>query len=143
MKRLLMFLCTAVLLSGCGSAKQMEYQFEGESEQWEAVFLYKAQQKKTKKDEMTTYETKDDEKLTLRYKGKLGDLSSVRKLKYSYETSSSSSERIEELDEPMRSQTLYLAGMSKGGALIEKDEVIQVKVQWDDEEETLLLKNTR
>lgn len=143
MRKVLILIGVSIFLSACGSSKEMEYLYEGESEHWEAVFLYKGQQKKKKEDNVTRFETKDDKNLELRYKGKLEDLSSVRNLKYSYETSSSSAEHIEELDEPLKSPTLHLTGMSKGGQLIEKDEVIKVKVKWDDEEETLLLKNTR
>jgi len=65
------------------------YQFIGESEHWEAVYSYKATEIWGRIGKQTTHSSKDNYVLTLKYKGSLEELSSMKNLEYSYETTNS------------------------------------------------------
>ncbi|MED3911959.1 hypothetical protein P4597_22870 [Peribacillus simplex] len=62
------------------------YQFTGESEHWEAVYSYEGTELWGENDEQTTHSSKDSYELVLKYKGSLKELSSMKNLEYTYET---------------------------------------------------------
>ncbi|WP_253702048.1 hypothetical protein [Bacillus sp. FJAT-27445] len=141
MKKIITLLFTIMLLTACSETTTNDYQFSGESEHWEAEYSYKGTEKWGEKDGKKTYSNEDSYEFVLKYKGSLEELSSLQKLEYSYETISSSGKRTEELTEPPSTVTFSSSGSSKGGAKVSKDEVIKVKVKWDDFEESFELHN--
>ncbi|MFJ7512544.1 hypothetical protein ACIQW7_24305 [Peribacillus simplex] len=117
------------------------YQFIGESENWEAVYSYKATEIWGENGKQTTHSSKDNYVLTLKFKGSLEELSSMKNLEYSYETTISSGNKREAYPEPPSEKVFKTSGSSVNGAMVGKDEVIKVNVKWDDNEESFKLHN--
>ena len=141
MKKIAALLFTIMLLTACSETTTNDYTFSGDSEYWEAEYLYKGTEKWGEKDERKTYSNEDSYKFVLKYKGSLEELSSLQKLEYSYETISSSGKSTEEFTEPPSTLTFSSSGSSEGGAKVSEDEVIIVNVKWDDFEESFELHN--
>ncbi|MCM3412690.1 hypothetical protein [Metabacillus litoralis] len=141
MKKIAALLFTIMLLTACSETTTNDYTFSGDSEYWEAEYLYKGTEKWGEKDEKKTYSNEDSYKFVLKYKGSLEELSSLQKLEYSYETISSSGKSTEEFTEPPSTLTFSSSGSSEGGAKVSEDEVIIVNVKWDDFEESFELHN--
>ena len=130
-----------MLLTACSETTNNDYKFSGESEQWEAEYFYKGTEKWGEKNETKTYSNEDGYEFVLKYKGSLEELSSLQKLKFSYETNSSSGYKNEHFTEPPQTVIFSTSGASKGGAKVSEDEVIKVNVKWDDFEESFELHN--
>lgn len=141
LKRIAILLFTIMLLTACSETTTNDYKFTGESENWEAEYLYKGTEKWGEKDGKKSYSNEDSYEFVLEYKGSLEELSSLQKLEYSYETISSSGKSTEEFTEPPSTVTFSSSGSSKGGAKVSEDEVIIVNVKWDDFEESFELLN--
>ncbi len=143
LKKIATLLFTIMLLTACSETTTNDYKFSGESENWEAEYLYKGTEKWGEKDERTTYSNEDSYEFILKYKGSIEELSSLQKLEYSYETISSAAESIEEFAVPPSTLTFSSRGSSDGGAKVSEDEVIKVNVKWDDFEESFELHNNK
>lgn len=141
MKKILTLLFTLMVLTACTKSVNNEYNFIGESEHWEAEYVYKSTENWGKSNGKTTYENQDEYEIQLKYKGTLEELSSMKKMEYSYETKNSSGEFSTEFTEPTKKLVFKGSGGSTGGAKLEKDEVILVKVKWNDFEESFELRN--
>ncbi|MGG4155963.1 hypothetical protein [Peribacillus muralis] len=157
MKKMITVLFLMMVLTACANATDKEnleatkkdstkktehhYQFTGESEHWEAVYSYKATQLWGRENGQITYSSKDNYVLTLKYKGSLKELSSMKKLEYSYETTASSGSKTEDYPDPPRENSFKTSGGSKNGALVGKGEVIKVNVKWADNDESFELRN--
>ena len=116
MKKILMLLLfTILILTACTEVTKNEitkeeinkdevtnnnYKFIGESKHWEAEYIYKGTETWGDNNGTKTYSNKDNYEFVLKYKGTLKELSSMKKLEYSYETISSSGETTEEFTEP-------------------------------------------
>ena len=130
-----------MLLTACSETTFNEYKFSGESEHWEAEYLYKGIEKWDKKDGKHTYSNEDGFEFVLKYKGSLKELSLFQSLEYSYVTKSSSGKNTEVFTEPPSTVRFSTSGNKKGGAKVNKDEIIKVHVKWDDFEESFELHN--
>ncbi|PEL13096.1 hypothetical protein [Bacillus sp. AFS017336] len=120
------------------------YEFIGESEHWESEYLYKGTETTRKNDKgVISYSIKDNYELVLKFKGSLKELSSMKKLVYSFKTNSSSGESKAEFSEPPKERVFTSRGSSEGGAKVDKDEVIQVHVKWNESEESFELHNKK
>lgn len=128
-----------MLLTACSETTNNDYKFSGESEHWEAEYSYKGTEKWGEKDGQRTYSNEDSYQFVLKYKGSIEELSSLKKLEYSYETNSKRGKTTEEYTEPPSTGTFSSSGGSKGGAKVHEDEVIKVNVKWDDFEESFEL----
>lgn len=118
------------------------YQFAGESEHWEALYSYKATELWGENGAgQLTNSSKDSYELVLKYKGSLEELSSMKNLEYTYETTSSSGTKTESYTEPPSENVFKTSGASENGALVGEGEVIKVNVKWDDNEESFELHN--
>ncbi|WP_458353592.1 hypothetical protein [Peribacillus frigoritolerans] len=117
------------------------YQFTGESEHWEAVYSYEGTELWGENDGQTTHSSKDNYKLVLTYKGSLEELSSMKNLEYTYETTTSSGSKTEAYTEPPSEKVFTIGGGSENGAIVGEGEVIQVNVKWDGFEESFELHN--
>ena len=60
--------------------------FKGESEHWEAEYVYRGTEVWRKDNGKRTYSNEDSYQLVLKYKGSLEELSSIRKLEYAHKT---------------------------------------------------------
>ncbi|MFJ7753240.1 hypothetical protein ACQKGI_06950 [Peribacillus muralis] len=69
------------------------------------------------------------------------ELSSMKKLEYSYETTASSGSKTEDYPDPPNENSFKTSGGSKNGALVGKGEVIKVNVKWADNDESFELRN--
>ena len=143
MKRMLTFLFPLFLLTACTNITHNDYKFTGESEHWKAEYSYKGTETRGVDNGIGTYSSEDSYKFTLTYKESLEELSSMRKLEYSYSTLHSNGKRTEEFIEPTITKIFSSSGGSKNGAKVNEDEVILVKVKWDDVEESILLDNKK
>ena len=141
LKKIIILLFTLILLTACSETTINDYKFSGESVHWEADYSYKGTEKWGEKGGVKTYSNEDGYEFVLRYKGALEELSSLKKLEYSYETTFSSGTSTEEFTEPPSKAAFLSSGKSKGGAKVREDEVIKVNVKWDEFEESFELHN--
>ncbi|WP_458411801.1 hypothetical protein ACNQFZ_13170 [Schinkia sp. CFF1] len=157
-KKILMLLFTILILTGLTACMESKndipeevinkdevinnnYKFIGESEHWEAKYIYKGTETWGHNNGTLTYSNEDNYEFVLKYKGALKELSSMKKLEYSYETIHSSGKSTEEFTEPPKELIFTSKGSSGGGAKVNEDEVIQVNVKWDEFEESFELHN--
>ena len=118
------------------------YQFIGDGEHWEAEYSYEATEIWKENDrKQTAHSSKDRYTLVLKYKGSLEELSSMKNLEYTYETTTSSGTQTEQYTEPPREKVFRSGGGSENGAIIGEGEVVKVNVKWDDNEESFELHN--
>lgn len=118
-----------------------DYKFIGESEHWEAEYSYKGTELWKEDDGKTAYSNEDSYEFVLTYKGSLEELSSMKKLEYTYETIYGSGSKIEEYTEPPSEKVFTTSGSSEGGGKVSKGEVLQVNVKWDGFDESFELHN--
>ena len=138
MKKIITLLFSIVLLTACSETTYNDYKFSGESEHWEAEYSFQGTEKSGGKDGSSN---EDSYEFRLKYKGTLEELSSLKKIEYSYETNFSGEDITKEFTEPPSTVTFSSSGHSIGGAEVEEDEVIKVNVKWDDFEESFELHN--
>ncbi|WP_342614621.1 hypothetical protein [Peribacillus frigoritolerans] len=152
MKKIFTLLFLMMVLTACDSnitkkdtnseeKTEHNYQFTGESEHWEAVYSYEGTELWGANDEQTTHSSKDSYELVLKYKGSLKELSSMKNLEYTYETTTSSGTKTEAYKEPLSEKVFTIRGGSENGAIIGEGEVIKVNVKWDGSEESFELHN--
>ncbi|WP_394186230.1 hypothetical protein [Metabacillus halosaccharovorans] len=65
MKKIATLLITLMLLTACSETTLNDYTFSGESEYWEAEYLYKGTEKWGEKDEKKTYTNADSDEFVL------------------------------------------------------------------------------
>jgi len=154
MKKVLTLLFTIVVLTACTEVTKNEitkeeinknevinndYKFNGESKHWEAEYIYKGTETWGDNKGTLTYSNEDNHEFVLKYKGTLKELSSMKKLEYSYETISSGGKSTEEFTEPPKELIFTSKGNSRGGAKVNVDEIIKVNVKWGEFEESFEL----
>lgn len=162
MKNIFLLFCVATMLTGCTHAPQKEkpkeevkkeeisyeeftnnyYQFRGESQHWKATYDYTGT--KVWRDDNGTngyYADKNDHTFVLTYKGPLSELSSIKKMEYTFSTMNSEGYWSEEFEKPPTSVSFSSRGSSEGAADISKDGIVNVQVKWGEKEETFDLHN--
>ncbi|UOQ49829.1 hypothetical protein MUN88_07075 [Gracilibacillus caseinilyticus] len=144
MKKFLSLLClSVVIVVACSEVTHHDYTFTGESEHWEAEYVYEGTEKRREEDGVESYSNEMDYEFILTYKGTLEELSPLERLSYSYETTSSGGESTRTFNEPPSKVTFTKRGGSTGSSVMSKDEVIQVTVKWGEAEELFELRNER
>lgn len=129
-----------IILSACsGEKKHYDLSFKGQGEYWEAEYFFSGTEIWKEIDGKTTYSNKNRDELVLTYKGDLKELSSIKFLEYSYETSAGGGGGTREFTEPPTETTFRSTGGSENGAKVSENEVIQIKVKWDNQEESFEL----
>ncbi|WP_240508100.1 membrane lipoprotein lipid attachment site-containing protein [Virgibacillus indicus] len=142
MKKILTIFFAMIVLTACsGEENQYDYIFTGESEHWEAEYSFSGTEIWGEEDGTTTYSNENRDEFVLTYKGTLKELSSLESLEYSYDTSAGGGSGTREFDEPPKEVTFKSGGSTGNGAKVNDDEVIQVKVKWNDYEESFELHN--
>lgn len=104
--------------------------YKGENEFWTA--------------EYKVYDTKilTDKRLIVSYKKNLSDLSSIKHLEISYESSIGGGKLTEDFgDNPPKERTYTLKGNGSGGMILNKDEVVKVNISIDGKTQTIELRN--
>jgi hypothetical protein len=136
-------LLTVLFLTACSNKEiiDYEYSFTGESEHWAAEYFVQGTEKWGKKNNSVTYSNESSYIFTIKYKGTLEELASVKTLEFAYETNTSGGSKNMEFDEPLTEVVYTTSESSKGGAKVGEDEVIQVNVKWDEAEESFELQN--
>ncbi|MFC7684954.1 hypothetical protein [Ureibacillus sp. GCM10028918] len=121
----------SVFIIGC-TDNTKHYVFKGEGEYWEVEYNYEI-----------TGESKDKYNLLIKYIGELEELSAVNDFSYSYTTSAgeSSGSFIYEENEVTNKMQIGKSGASEGTPILQKDEVIEIIINWGDNVEVIELKN--
>lgn len=139
-----------ILVVGCSKKEVNEnyennYTFQGENDRWEAEFIYKETVTLNDKDDNTDVTTKDNELLTVTYKGELTDLSNVKHLEIAYESDIDSGRLVKDYDEgeSISTKTFTIPSSGSGSPIIDENAVIKVTINLDGEEETIELKNAK
>jgi hypothetical protein len=141
LKKILTVFFAMIILTACSNEEiiNYEYKYVGEGKYWEAEYLLKGTELWGEEDGRGTYSNENSDEFVLKYKGSLKELSSVKHLEYSYETSAGGGGGTREFDDPPKEKIFKSTGGSKNGAKVNEDEIIQVHVKWDDFEESFEL----
>jgi hypothetical protein len=126
-----------MILTACSETINSDYKFAGESDHWEAEYSYKGTEIWGEDDGQRTYSNDGKYEFVLQYKF-IEELSSLKKIEYSYKVNSQGGSGTQEYTEPPR---VVIFG-TKGSAIkVSEDEVIKVHVKWDDFSESFELHN--
>ncbi|EDL65749.1 hypothetical protein [Bacillus sp. SG-1] len=151
---IIVFASLSLILGGCNptsnsvdeslddikEVKELNYNFVGESENWEAELVFKGEEIfiKDPEGDINDYNTRTQSDFKLEYKGELSEIAGSS-LSYSYDTGSEGSEGTrEDLDK----KVIESHGGSKNGSIIPQDSIIEVTVEWNGEKENFILENT-
>ena len=89
--KILALLITLMVLTACAKTTKNDYKFIGESE-----YAYRGTEVWGETNGKKTYSNEDSYEFVLKYKGALEELSSMKRIEYSYETNFSNGEVTEE-----------------------------------------------
>jgi len=134
------------IIAGCSNKEVIRhnYTYKGENEFWTAEYKVNGTGTFTEKDNRTSYESKCSKVFTVTYKKDLSELSSVKHLEISYKSSAGGGKTTEDFDDsPPNEKTYILKKGGTGGAIENKDEVIEVTINLDGKIQTLELKNVQ
>lgn len=148
MKRIVSILILVVILviSGCSNREISEhhYTYRGENNLWSAEYKIDATVTFFKIDDVLNVETYKERMLTVTYKEDISDLSKVKHLIISYNSSTGGGSLDEEFDSEPPTENIYtLKSSSTGSAIENEDETIQVTINIDGEIQTIELMNTK
>ena len=132
------------IIVGCSNKEVIKhnYTYKGENEFWTAEYKVNGTGAFTEKDNKTSYESKCSDVFTVTYKKDLSELSSVKNLEISYESSAGGGEITKDYDDGSSPQETYTMNSgSTNGAIENKDEVIKVIINLDGKIQTIDLKN--
>ena len=139
MKKILTIVLVTLFLTACSDKTHEHYIFVGESEHWEAEFVYDVSEKWGEKNGKGNYSNEEEYMLTFTYKGTESELATIKSITYGYETASRSGSNTEQFTEPLTQTVFKIGGDAKNTARIFPHHVITAKVQWDDFEESFEL----
>lgn len=145
MKKILTVIGALIILTACSNKEiiKYEYNFSGEGENWQAEYLFKGTEIWGEKNGRGTYSNENSDEFILKFKGNLKELSSVKKLEFTYETSAGGGGGTREFDTPPEKIIFKNTGGSKNSAKVYEDETILVHVKWDNFEESFKLQNNK
>ena len=137
-------LLAVFVLTACTKKDVTEYHYTytGENDLWTAEYKVDCNVTFTKKDNITiSTETVSKEELVVTYQGELADLSAVRHVEISYKDSTGGGNLVEDLDpgESISSKVFKLSGGGTNTALPQKDDVVNITIQIDDQTQFLEL----
>lgn len=136
-----------LIITGCLNKEVIKhnYIYKGENEFWIAEYKVNGTGTFTEKNNKTEYEANSNEILTITYKKNLSDLSLVRHLEISYESSAGGGMLTEDFDNnhPLNKKTYTLKSSNIGGAIESKNEVIKVNTNLDGKIQAIELKNVQ
>ena len=135
-----------LIITGCSNKEVIKhnYTYKGENEFWTAEYKVNGTGTFTEKDNKISYESKCSKVLTVIYKKDLTELSSVKHLEISYKSSAGGGKITEDYDDGPPDQKTYTIKIGgTGGAIENKDEVIEVTINLDGKIQTLELKDVQ
>lgn len=147
MKRIVSILMLVVILviPGCSNREIIEhhYTYFGENDLWRAVYKVDATVTFFKVDGVLNVDTYKECILTVTYKKDISDLSKVKNLIISYDTSTGNGSLSQEFDEPPTENIYTLKSRSIGSAITNADESIPVTINIDGEIQIIELTNIK
>lgn len=147
MKRIVSILMLVVILviPGCSNREIIEhhYTYFGENDLWRAVYKVDATVTFFKVDGVLNVDTYKECILTVTYKKDISDLSKVKNLIISYDTSTGNGSLSQEFDEPPTENIYTLKSRSTGSAITNADESIPVTINIDGEIQIIELTNIK
>lgn len=146
MKKILYLFILSLLLIACSEKEELNiedssvitefdknhFEFYGEGQYWETIYDY----------DFT--DTEDQYFLTVTYKGDEKELKNINNFSYSFKSTSnegSGSMQFDENEKEDKKTKFTISGMSKGGTILLKDEIIKFSIIWGENEEEFELKN--
>lgn len=119
------------------------YTFKAENDMWIAEYKVVGTETFTKNNGVLNVETESNNELSITYKGKLTDLSSIRHMELSYESRINSGKMVNdyEKDESITSKTFTIKSGGKNCAIPDENDIIKVIINTDGIEHTLELTN--
>lgn len=112
------------------------YTYSGESENWKASLKFDGKGTFYKKEDgRTGYNSQAKKSFLMEYKGDYADVAG-KMISYSYETTTGGSSGNTEIT---TDKTITGSSGGKGVAMMQKDEVIEVSVEWDGRKETIVM----
>lgn len=135
-----------LIITGCSNKKVVNhnYTYKGENEFWIAEYRVNGTGTFTEENGMTIYKSNCDKILTINYKKNLSDLSSVKHLEISCESSAGNKKLIDNFDNNHPIKKTYTLKSSGSGIAIEnKKEIIKVNIDLGEKTETIELKNVQ
>jgi len=142
----ILILVMIVVISGRSNREVSEhhYIYRGEKNLWNAEYKVDATVTFFKIDGVLNVETYKERILTVTYKGDISDLSKVKHLIISYNSSAGGGSLDEEFDSKPPTENIYtLKSSSTGTAIENEEETIQVTINIDGEIQTIELTNTK
>lgn len=142
-----MIVIILLILIGCSNKEVIKhnYTYKGENEFWTVEYKVNGTGIFTEKNNKTEYESNSNHTLTVTYMKSLSDLSSVKHLEISYESSAGGGKLAEDFNNnhPLNQKTYTLKSSSIGGAIENKNEVIKVSINLDGKVQTIELRNVQ
>jgi len=134
------------IVVGCSNKEVIKhnYTYKGENELWTAEYKVNGTGTFTKKDDKKYYQSNSSSTLTISYKKDLSELSQVKHMEISYESSAGASKlNLNFDDNPPNEKKYILKSSSVGGAIENKDEIINVKISLDGNTQAIELKSVK
>lgn len=146
MKKLISFIIILVILGTTGCSKKNvinhNYAFKGENELWIAEYNINGTQEFIEKDGSTNFKSECQKEFSITYKNDISELSSIKNIVISYTSSTSKGEIVEDYKDGTQAEKTYeIQSSATGGAIENKDDIIEVTVNIDGNIETFELKN--
>lgn len=143
----IMIVIMLLILTGCSNKEVIKhnYTYKGENEFWTVEYKVNGTGIFTEKNNKTEYESNSNNTLTVTYRKNLSDLSSVKHLEISYESSAGGGKLADDFDKdhPLNQKTYTLKSSAIGGAIEGKNEIIKVNINLDGKIQTIELKNIK
>ena len=144
----ILIIIVILIITGCSNKEVIKhnYTYKGENEFWTAEYKVNGAGTFTEKDNKTSYESKCSKEFIVTYKKDLSELSSVKHLEISYKSSVGGGKTTQDFDDSPPNEKTYIlkkGGTATGGAIENKDEVIEVTINLDGKIQTLELRNVQ
>ena len=137
---------TLLIITGCSNKEVLKhnYIYKGENEFWTAEYIVDGTGTFTKNNGKTEYENHCDKIFTITYKKDISKLASVKHLEISYKSGVSGGNITEDYTDGLKAEKTYnMKSSSSGGAIENKDDVIEVSINIDGDIQTLELKSEK
>ena len=134
-----------LIITACSNKEVIKhnYIYKGENELWTAEYKMNGTGTFTEKSDKTAYESESNTTFTITYKNNISELSSVKHLEISYESTAGGGNLTSNFDNnnPLNQKTYILKGGGRGTSIERKDETIKVNITLDGKIQTIELKN--
>ena len=130
--------------TGCSKKDVINYNyiFKGENESWVAEYSINGTQEFIEKDGSSNFKSECQKEFSITYKNDISELASIKNIVISYTSSTSKGEIVEDYKDGTQPEKTYkIQSSSTGGAIENKDDIIEVTVNIDGNIETFELKN--